>query len=201
MTTFAELYTATVDQTKRPELQAITEAAIRTAVLRAHHVDFFSRDLSTAQLTYTVVANAQFYEFQNISGQLPRLRQFKLLHGLSETLSPVEKFGFREIDDLIGEDGCLKLSSYTRIGDTLRIYPSLPTGILEAFYYANPIVSNNATFSSWIADENLDNVARWAAAIVFTRSGFTEMAQRYQEEYVRPFKDELIQNYLVDEVN
>ena len=39
--TFAEMQSAVNDLTKRPELVAVTNLAIRTATLRAHAVDMF----------------------------------------------------------------------------------------------------------------------------------------------------------------
>lgn len=201
MTTFAELYAATVEQTKRPELQSITEAAIRTAVLRAHHVDFFSRDLKTGILEYSVSSSAQFYDFASVSSQLARLRTIKFIYEISETGLPVQKLTFNDPSEMLCDDGCLKTGVYHLLGDTLRIYPVQATGRIEVYYYANPTIVGNTTLQSWIADEYKDDLARWAAGIVFARSGFNEMANKYTEDFIRPFKDTLIQSHMQDEVH
>lgn len=201
MTTFSELYAAVVEHTKRPELQGITEAAVRTAVLRAHHVDFFSRDLKTGVLDYTVSNSAQFYDFASVSTQLTRLRTIKFIYEISETGVPVQKLIFNDPSEMLCEDGCIKTGVYHMLGDTLRVYPVQATGRIEIYYYANPTLVGNTTLQSWIADEYKDDVARWAAAIVFTRSGFVEMANRYNDDYIRPFKDTLIQSHMQDEVH
>lgn len=201
MTTFAELYAATLEQTKRPELQAITESAIRTAVLRAHHVDFFSRDLKTGILTYTVSNSAQFYDFPTVSATLPQLRTISHIYEISELGTPVNKLEFRDPDQLLDECGQLCRGVYHMLGDTLRTYTLGTTGRMEVYYYANPLITGSTVLQSWIADLYKDDMAKWAAAIVFSRSGFLEMANKYNDDFIRPFKDTLVQSHMQDLVN
>jgi hypothetical protein len=201
MTTFAEMETLVVGQTRRPEVTAVTQAAIRTATLRAHHTDFFKRDLSTGTLTYTPSSSAIFYDFTDISTTLVRMRAFQLMQSVdSATLIPSENFEYRELQDLYDSDNVLRTSMYTMIGDTLRVYPCVATGKLTAYYYRNP-VTTEIGYSSWIANEYPDELAMWAAAIVFARTGFAEMAQDFQRNHVQPFKEQLIASHLLANVN
>jgi hypothetical protein len=91
-------------------------------------------------------------------------------------------------------------SIYNLIGDTLRIYPQLQTGRLQVNYYANPNTTSGG-FSSWIADTYPDELAMWAAAIVFARTGFAEMANDFQRTHIAPFKELLIASHLLGSVN
>ena len=201
MTTFAELESLVIEQTRRPEISSVTKAAIRTATLRAHHTDFFPRDLASGPLTYALSSTAQFYDFPNISQTLLRLRSLKRSHGIDAVTSvPGEELEFREADDLFDADGKRRPHIYTRVGDKLRIYFSVPTGAATAFFYQNPQTSE-AQYSSWIADTYPDELAAWAAGIVFARTGFTEMAQQFQELHVRPFKELLISSHLLGNVS
>lgn len=201
MTTFAELEALVVAQTKRPDLTAVTQAAIRTATLRAHHVDFFPRDLAEGALTYAPSSTATFYQFTNLSSLLTRPRSVKFVQGIDNVTSvPVETFEYREIDDLYDRDGNRRPSVYTLVGDTLRIYPVLATGSATAFYYKNPNVSA-LEYSSWIADMYPDELAQWAAAVVFARTGFTEMAAQFQQLYINPFREMLIDSHLLGNVS
>lgn len=201
MTTFAELEALVIGQTRRPEVPAITKAAIKSAVLRAHHVDFFPRDLVQGSLTYVPLSGSIYYDLPNISTLLPRLRALKFLQSLdSGSFQAVEKLEYRDSDDIYDADGRLRLSVYTLIGDTLRVYPQRATGRLAAFNYANP-VTTEADFSSWIADLYADEIALWAAGIVFARTGFAEQAQNFQETHVKPFKEMLISSHLLGTVN
>ena len=201
MTTFADLEALVVGQTRRPEVTAITQAAIRTATLRAHHTDFFNRDLSTGTLLYTPSSAASFYDFADVSSTLARMRAFQLLQSVDTITSvPSENLGYRELEDLYDSDNVLRTSMYTMIGDTLRVYPVSATGKLNVYFYKNP-VTTELNFSSWIANEYPDELAMWAAAIVFARTGFAEMANDFQRTHVAPFKELLISSHLLATVN
>lgn len=200
MTTFAELQALVEEQTRRPEIPSITKAAIRTAVLRAHHSDFFPRDVAIGTLTYAPDIST-FRDFSNISSSFTRLRTLKTVQGLdSVTMAPVESFEWRELDDIYDSDGTRRPSSYNVIGDTLRVYPQTQTGLLQVTYYQNPNTSE-ASLTSWIADTYPDELAAWAAAIVFARTGFAEMAQDFQRNHIIPFKEMLINSHLLGTVN
>lgn len=201
MTTFADLEALVVGQTRRPEVTAITQAAIRTATLRAHHTDFFNRDLATGTLLYTPSSAASFYDFADVSSTLARMRAFQLLQSVDAITSvPSENLGYRELEDLYDSDNVLRTSMYTMIGDTLRVYPVSATGKLNVYFYKNP-VTTELNFSSWIANEYPDELAMWAAAIVFARTGFAEMANDFQRTHVAPFKELLISSHLLATVN
>lgn len=64
------------------------------------------------------------------------------------------------------------------------------TGAAQLVYYANPSFTATEA-NSWIANTYPDEIASWAAGIVFARTGFAEMAQNFQEIHVKPFKETL----------
>jgi hypothetical protein len=201
MTTFNELYDLTVDLTKRPELVAITQSAVRTATLRAHHTDFFRRDLQLAPLTYTVQPESYYYDFPNISSSLLRLRTIKNVYSITQVGGhQTEQLEYRESDDLYDRDGNPRRYVYTLIGDTLRCYFDIPTGLTQVYYFQNPNVTAGS-YTSWIADTYPDDLAGWAAAVVMARTGFLEMAARYQEDYVKPLKEALLSSHLLGSVS
>lgn len=196
MTTFAEMEALVVGQTRRSEVPAITQAAIRTATLRAHHTDFFPRDLTMGQLDYAPSSTSYSYDFANVQNFFPRLRAFQLMQSVDPiALVPVEELEFRDIDDLYTAEGEMRMHVYTMIGDTLRLYPSAPTGKFSAYYFRNPVTQASG-YSSWIADEYPDELAMWAAAIVWARTGFADMATDAQRTHVQPFKELLISSHL-----
>lgn len=196
MTTFAEMRSLVLGITKRPELVGLTDTAIRIATQRAHQVDFFRRDLQVTQIPYTVSLTAMFYDFPNVSTSLPRLRTIKNVYGLTSEGFKIEQLEYRETDDLYDSDGAPRRYVYCVIGDTLRCFFDLPTGIAEVYYFRMPNVSVDS-YSSWIADAHPDELAQWASAIVFARSGFMEIASQINETDVRPFKETLVSNYLL----
>ena len=201
MTTFAEMEALVIGQTRRPEVAAITQAAIRTATLRAHHVDFFRRDLASSLLSYTPSSSAIYYDVASISTVLPRLRAMQLLQSVDEVYSqPTEELEYRELQDLYDSDNNLRPSIYTLVGDTLRVYPASVTGKFMAYFYQNP-VTTSIGYNSWIANDYPDELAMWAAAIVFARTGFAEMASDFQKTHIQPFKEMLLGSHLLVTVN
>jgi hypothetical protein len=201
MTTFAEMETLVLAQTRRPEIPAVTKAAIKSATLRAHHSDFFPRDLNVTTLYYTLSSTAVLYDFPNIQNSLPRLRSLQYIEGIDPiTSTPVEKLEYRTADDLYDSDGNRRPHIYTLIGATLRLYPNNATGAASAFYFQNPDIAE-AQYSSWIADTYPEELAMWAAAIVFARTGFAEMASQFNDSHIKPFKELLINSHLLGTVN
>ena len=200
MTTFAELKDLTMVLTQRPELGTLTESAVRTAVLRAHHTDFFRRDLAMYQHQYTLSDSAAFYSFPDISVMLSRLRAVKKVYGCASDWTLTEELEYRETDDLYDEDGNRRCFAYTIIGDTLQAYFSCPSGYMQFIYFQNPVTSTIG-FNSWIADMYPDDVAGWAAAIVMARTGFLELANQYQKQYIEPLKEQLVATHLLGTVS
>lgn len=196
MTTFAQMVTATLGITRRPELVLATEMAVRTATLRAHHVDFFPRDLVEAQLPYVRSPTAMFYDFPSVSTSLPRLRTIKEVYTLTVEGFKTEELEYRDSDDNYDHDGAPRRFIYNLIGDTLRCFFDLPSGIAQVYYYRNPDVSS-ATYSSWIADAYEDQLAIWAASIVLRRNGFADLARNLHEDEVVPFRQQLIASHLL----
>lgn len=195
MTTLADMQALVVGQTRRPEVPEITDAAIRSATLRAHHVDFFPRDLAQHTLSYAI-ANSPFYDFTGVSAQLARLRSIKTVTSVDAQGQPVEQFEFREASDLFDADGYRRPHVYTLLGDTLRVFPVMQTGALGVHFYQNPVLTG-FQYSSWIATTYPDELAMWAASIVFARTGFLEMANTFQNQHVIPFREMLIASHLL----
>ena len=195
MTSFVEMTSLVTEQTRRPEVPAITEAAIRTATLRAHHVDFFRRDLTTHVALYAVSPTAMFYDFPSISTTLPRLRSIKSVDGITMEGYKIEQLEYRDTDDLYDNDGAPRRYVYTLQGDTLRCYFDMPTGRTDINYFQNPNVAAGF-YSSWIADTYPDQLAQWAAGIVMNRLGFQDIAQSIFKDHVEPFKEQLLASHL-----
>jgi hypothetical protein len=146
------------------------------------------------------LSSAQYYDLPDLTTLLPKLRSLQSLKSVDSTGKPIENFEYRELQDLYDSDNVLRTSMYTMIGDTLRVYPQVSTGLLATTYYKNPVVTE-AGYSSWVANEYPDELAMWAAAIVFARTGFAEMAADFQRTHVVPFKELLVSSHLLASVN
>lgn len=194
--TFADMQSAVHDLTKRPELVAVTNLAIRTATLRAHAVDFFPRDRASFVFTYTPPTSTAFVDISGIYTSIPLLRTAEFLQS-EDTLSlaATENLEYiQSVEQFWDKDNVRRYSVFTQIGDALRCSFAGATGRARLWYYVNPNVSSNS-YNSWIADLYKDELAYWAAGIVWARSGFQEQAQQTQM-HVTAFKDLLISSHL-----
>lgn len=200
MTTFAELRTLVAARTGRPELTALTNSAIRTATVRAHHTDFFWQDGFRAFMDYTPDTQLPYVDLNNFRTDLPLFRAMKLVYCVNiNNNAPVEKLEYRTIGDEYDSEGKLRNSVYVMHGG-LRIFPWVQTGRVQLVGYNNPNVGLD-TYTSWIADLYPEEIAAWAAGIVFQRSGAQEQAQIIQRDSVIPFKEMLVESHQLGEVN
>jgi hypothetical protein len=200
MATFAEMITAVTDITKRPELVTLTKQAVRQATLRAHHTDFFPRDRDSAVLTYTPSSTASFIDIPGIYAAIPQLRTPEFLQSEDvSTQAPTENLEFlNSFKDFWDDQGIRKLSVFTQQGESLRCSFASATGRARLWYYLNPVVSD-AAYSSWIANAHIEEVAQWAAGIIWARTGFTEQASQAQTS-VEAFKADLQSSYLMNKI-
>lgn len=201
MTNFADMRNLVVSFTKRPELVALTDQAIRMATLRAHHVDMFPRDRAFAVFTYTPPVSGLFVDITNLYTEAPlfRIADFMQSEDVS-TSSPTENLEYVDTyKEFWDNDNVLRSSVFTHIGDTLRVRFAAPTGRAALYYFKNPN-TQVGTYASWIADLYPEEVAMWAAAIVWARTGNVEQARITQEMHLLPFKDLLVSSHLVGKI-
>lgn len=202
MTTFADMQAAVIANTKRPELVVLTDNAIRMATLRAHQVDFFPRDQSNVSLNYTPIVSGQIYvDYTTLYSIAPLIRtpdfmqSIDLVTGLpTENLEHVVDF-----KNFWNEYNELRSSCFTLLGANLRARSLSNTGKFQLYYYSNPAV-DTIGYNSWIADMYKEELAMWAAAIVWMRSGFQEIAASAQRDAILPFKDLLVTSHLSSKV-
>jgi len=198
--TFAEMRTAVNDITNRPELTSITDMAIRLATLRAHSVDFFPRDRTSHVFSYVPVTDSSFVDIPNIYTAAPLLRTPDFLQSEDVlTYAATENLDYiPSVQDFWDEDNIRRYSVFTQVGETLKCSFASATGRARLWFYKNPDVST-ATYSSWIADLHKDELAFWAAGIVWQRTGLLEQAQGAQQQ-ILAFKDLLVTLYLSSKV-
>lgn len=201
-TTFQDMRDAVIAKTKRPEQVALTDSAIRMATVRAHSVDFFPRDLASFVATYAVPSGVQtFVDITDIYTTAPLLRTPNYMIGEdASSFQPNEILEYiAEVKEFWDNDNQIRTSVFTQMGENLRVRFAGPTGRAAVYYYKLPDTSE-ATYSSWIANAHKDELAFWAAGIVWARSGFMEQARLTKEEHVNPFKDFLVTSYLSSKV-
>lgn len=196
MTTFAELVELTTQITRRPELGPLTATAVRMATQRAHTSGFFARD-SVSQILTCELTDRPWIDFQDPYTLIPNLRAIERVEMVdTTTLVPLESLTYEERTNMLDSSGALKSGRYVMEGALLRLYPRLFSERANVQFYRLPVLTQ-VGFQSWIADTYPEEVAHWAAAVVFARSGALEQAQAFQRVHVAPFKEMLLETYLI----
>lgn len=191
--------------TNRPDLVAETATAVAAATLRAHHFDFFYKDLVEQALTFNVL---QFWQHIPLS-TFPNFRALKYIRkfypGTGPFNPPAQDNSPSNLPPLYG--------TYYDPGANLpdgRFFKIItPEEVLDAYfinkidvayvagqtincrsgdnfqnalvgYYAHPNILP-ATYNSWIAVEHPYAIIFAAAAIVFKTIGYDEQNQQYQQ--------------------
>lgn len=176
--------------TNRSDLVAETALAVRQATLRIHRSALFPRDVVEGLLPLTALFNYQL----DIATYFPRYRQFSYLRPYIQASSSPASFliEFMRPDAIFDEYGTEKINIGYIAGNNLNIKlgPTSPTqqssvgaASYDAFlygYYANPVLSPNAAYESWIARENPGVIVLDAACLVFRMIGYEEAASRIQ---------------------
>lgn len=172
MATWAELLDETYKLTKRPDAVILTEQHLRRAVRTAHKSGKYWRDLQVVQLTGLPLTEVQEVTLATVA---PRLRA---VASLTSAVNPRLVYDPVAIDDLLDHDGYLRTNVYWGLGTVLQVRAVAPEAELTLRYYQYPIVSPEASFNSWIAEEHSDVLVNLAAAAVLAAVGEQETARR-----------------------
>ncbi len=184
MTTLAELAADVYTLTSRPDLVNETSLAIRSATLKAHMTDYYSKDIYEVRITtdttdyihgidiYSIVANFRSLKY---------LRKYDLANAavgsFLEILEP------EEILDSYGRD---RVDVAYIAGRVIEIKSSTQIDNLILGCYVLPITTAT-DYASWIADLYPSAILYEAARQVFKAIGHAEQAAEFTrlvgEEY------------------
>lgn len=175
----SELYAEVILITKRPDLVARTESAVRAAIVKLHRTDFYAKDLVEVAIQFNTVGYLQSLEPKLIIPQYRQIKYFRVFDGNStgQPVGPV--FTNIQVENILDGYGYQKSDVFYMSGQLLQIRSSviLKFGIIGA--YVDPVVINTG-FKSWIADEYPMAVVYEAARNIFGSIGYLEQAREMQ---------------------
>lgn len=197
---YTEIFTEVVGITNRPDRQAETALAIRSATLALHGYFAFPRDLATVTITAGIAPNSNDVTLDQLT-DLPGLRGLSSIQrldsqGLPAVLPKIEVVELSDVLDPIystPKDNVAYLA-----GNTVRVLCNAGITALRVSYFKIPTVLPVASYSSWIADVYPDGIITLAAAKVFKILGderWKTLDQMAQTEC----RDHLRTNYLTTE--
>lgn len=181
MATFAELVADVKILTNRPDLDSETKLAVKAATLKAHHTDFYPKDLYEVGIQWSPIAYQQSLDYRTL---IPRWRAFKFLRKYNATPGDfIEILLPEQVVDGYGvdrEDICYLA------GEQLEIRSSTEDTYMLLSCYMHPIIEEN-TYSSWVALDHPYAIVYEATSKIFKMTGWDEQATQMQREVVEQF--------------
>ena len=177
--TIASLSALVYDITKRPDLEAETKLAIKTATQKAHNSDHYPRDLVETGITW---ATPSYLQSLNYSQTFPYFKSLSYLrkYNNSEAGKMFEILTPLEILDRYGRE---RKDVCYLAGSNIEIKSSSQDTQMLIGYYSRPNTTESG-YSSWIADEFESVILLESAAFVFKSIGFDEQASTFNKLYL-----------------
>mgnify|MGYP000314222821 FL=1 len=172
----SELQSEVLSLVNRPELLNTTIlAAIKSATLKLHQMDFFAKDLFETVFTFP---SAEFLQTLDYATNIPRWRALKYVVRVDPTsgepIYPALKVLTPE--ELIDSYNIPKVNVVYQAGSNLQIKCNAEIQTFALGCYLSPDVGT-LTYTSWIAVEYPYAIVFEGAAAVFKSIGFKEEEQ------------------------
>ena len=187
----AEVYTIT----NKPYLVDETTLAIKSATLKAHSIDFFSKDIYETLLT---AESKDYIHSIDYISKIPNFRALKYLRKYDQSSKSVGTFlDVIEPEAVLDSYGVDKADVCYVAGRVLEIRSSTEIDALIMGCYVFPIVTKG-NYSSWIAELYPYAIIMEAARLVFATVGEGESAQAYRSLVAEQY--ELLRNSALSDV-
>jgi hypothetical protein len=168
----AELITEVNLLTKRPDLQDRTKSAVKSAVLKLHTLEYWSKDLFETAISFPTAEITQRFMYKVA---IPRWRALKYIRKVDETtLTPYDRdLKYITPEAFMDDYNEAKDNVVYESGQSLQIRCSEEVKIFLMGCYLLPDTTDEG-FTSWIADDYPWAVIYDAASAIFRSIGFTE---------------------------
>jgi hypothetical protein len=200
---FSQLVSAVYRETNRPDLVLRTQQAVMASTLKMHGMDFFFKDILTAQLKFDATNYVQtldtttlpFYRaISYIRKDDPAYLAYELnpyastpvITSIDGSAIPVNLArAFLKIitpDDILDDYEFEKIDVAYQVGSTIMIRSSTSLLWALAGWYGWPncdISNNGAAYNSWIAAEFPYAIVYDAASAILQGIGMTDAARKY----------------------
>lgn len=165
--TLTELQTAVYEITNRPDLVAKTLSAVQSATLKAHHSDYYYKDIYEAEVDFITAAYEPDFEYLTF---VPRWRAAKYFRKFDHDTGVPGVF-FEKISPENALDSYTQAQTNVWYGAGTIIHLKSSTEIRYALMgcYRHPDITE-ADYSSWIALEHPYAIVYGAAQTILEQS-------------------------------
>ena len=162
--------------TNRPDLVAETALAVRQSTLAAHRSDYYKRDIQELLITPGLASIFQL----DIPALFANWRNFAYIRPYDSISASAASFFLESMkpDAIFDEYLIEKTNVYYVAGNNLNIRLAASYDSFIVGYYANPVLSPDASYESWIARQQPAVIVIDAAKRVFEAIGYIEAANK-----------------------
>lgn len=177
--TFDELVQAVYELTNRTDLVSVTKQAVKTATLKAHTIEFFSKDIFETGVEFGILQARQSFDYISF---ISNFRAFKYLRRVDNFTDDdtTNFFTIIKPEEILDEYKTYRTDIAYVAGRVLEIRSSVGFQFALLGCYVLPIVTE-ANFSSWVAELYPDVIVTEATRQIFKTIGYDEQATFYRE--------------------
>lgn len=187
--TLAEIIGEVYLLTGRPDKVSETLSAVKSATLRAHHSDFYYKDLLEAGVQFPTAEYLQTWDYRSTVPNFRSAKYFRKYTGAVagqklEMILPeqaLDKYGNERQDIWYAAGAFIQLKSST--AEDMYLFGA----------YVNPDVTQ-ANYQSWIATDHPYAIVYEAAAVIFKTVGKDEEAAQYRVMVAERIRDIQVSN-------
>ena len=177
--TFGELLAEVYTLTNRSDLVAETKVAVKSATLKAHQSDFYSKDLSEVYINLGTT-DAYVWSFDVIT-HVSNFRAIKYIRKYDpDTSEPGDFISIILPEEVLDSYKVTRKDVAYVAGRNIEIKSSTEFSKMIFASYVNPIITESG-YSSWVADLYPYAIVYEATRIVFKTIGFDEQAAQYEK--------------------
>lgn len=174
--TFAELVAEVILLTRRPDLTERVNSAVRAATLKAHHLDFFYKDLLEQSIQFVTAAYIQNFLPTDIFPQFRKAKYLRVWHGDDVDGYPGNFLKFIQIENSLDAYNYIKTDVFYQSGQLLQARGCQPLDKLLFGAYVHPTITPEAAYCSWIAKEMPYAIIYEAARTIFKSIGMDQQS-------------------------
>lgn len=183
--TFDELVAEVYTKTGRPDRVEETKSAIRAATLKAHHSDFFFRDIFETGVVFSTASCIQTLDLPCLLCNFRSLSYLRRVENAQDTEGTF--FDIILPTEILDEYSTSRVDIAYMAGRKLQMRASVDFSNILLGAYVSPIVTE-ADYSSWVAQLFPYAIIYEATRVVFRQIGNMEESNAFgllvAEEYV-----------------
>jgi hypothetical protein len=183
--TLTELITAVYGETRREDLVAQTENAVRAATLKAHSSDFYSKDIHETGIEFDTAGYIQSWDYVGLITNWRSLKYFKRVTDSTDTEGK-----FLDIitpEETLDSYGLARKDVAYVAGRVLEIRSSVEFSQALIGAYVYPVVTAIG-YSSWVAEQFPYAIVHEAARRIFLSTGLKSEADGQRELVAEEFR-------------